>query len=167
MHLIDIIHSLITPTATYGYMDGEHAFSAAIILVMMCIAFPFSNENTSAMNQALDLLQGMAERGNSNLAARYRLLDQVRQRVGRVAGSPEHVDAYSHRSSVTSPALDIFSPISQLENAELGDMLQDTAMGDLGFWEQGYTNSDLDVESGLTEWTGVETTEDTWTGESQ
>jgi hypothetical protein len=64
--------------ATYGYMDGEHIFSAAIVLVMVCIAFPADEHNTAAMNAGLDLLRGMAERGNSHMGARYELLAHLR-----------------------------------------------------------------------------------------
>ncbi|KAK3680420.1 fungal-specific transcription factor [Podospora appendiculata] len=64
--------------ATYGYMDGEHVFSAAIVLVMVCVAFPASEANTTAMNAGLELLRGMAERGNSHMAARYELLVRLR-----------------------------------------------------------------------------------------
>lgn len=60
--------------ATYGYMDGEHIFSATIVLVMMCIAFPTNPTNTQAMDAGLNLLRGMAERGNSHMGARYELL---------------------------------------------------------------------------------------------
>ncbi|OIW26938.1 hypothetical protein CONLIGDRAFT_492762 [Coniochaeta ligniaria NRRL 30616] len=64
--------------ATYGYMDGEHIFSAAIVLVMACVAFPTNPANTAAMNAGLDLLRGMAERGNSHMGARYELLAHLR-----------------------------------------------------------------------------------------
>lgn len=64
--------------ATYGYMDGEHIFSAAIVLVMACVAFPSDDRNTAAMNAGLDLLRGMAERGNSHMGARYELLAHLR-----------------------------------------------------------------------------------------
>jgi proline utilization trans-activator len=64
--------------ATYGYMDGEHIFSAAIVLVMACVAFPSDERNTAAMNAGLDLLRGMAERGNSHMGARYELLAHLR-----------------------------------------------------------------------------------------
>ncbi|KAK3320463.1 fungal-specific transcription factor [Cercophora scortea] len=67
--------------ATYGYMDGEHVFSAAIVLVMVCVAFPASEANTAAMNAGLELLRGMAERGNSHMAARYELLVRLRSAV--------------------------------------------------------------------------------------
>lgn len=64
--------------ATYGYMDSDYAFSAAIVLVMICVAFPTNEQNNESMNSALDLLRGIAHRGNSHLAARYRLLAHLR-----------------------------------------------------------------------------------------
>lgn len=64
--------------ATYGYMDGEHIFSATIVLVMVCVAFPDNERNTSAMNAGLELLKGMAQRGNSHMGARYELLAHLR-----------------------------------------------------------------------------------------
>lgn len=64
--------------ATYGYMDTEHAFSAAIVLVMVYVAFPSNQQNTKSMNAALELLRGMSQRGNSHMAARYELLDNLR-----------------------------------------------------------------------------------------
>ncbi|KAK1834469.1 fungal-specific transcription factor [Podospora conica] len=65
--------------ATYGYMDGEHVFSAAIVLVMICAAFPADESNTAAMNVGLDLLDVMAVKGvNSHMAARYDLLTRLR-----------------------------------------------------------------------------------------
>ncbi|KPM38676.1 hypothetical protein AK830_g7874 [Neonectria ditissima] len=64
--------------ATYGYMDGEHIFSATIVLVMVCVAFPTITANTVAMNAGLDLLRGMGERGNTHMGARYELLANLR-----------------------------------------------------------------------------------------
>ncbi|POR32016.1 Uncharacterized protein TPAR_07755, partial [Tolypocladium paradoxum] len=55
--------------ATYGYMDGEHIFSATIVLVMVCAAFPSNAANTAAMNAGLGLLRSMGERGNSHMGA--------------------------------------------------------------------------------------------------
>ena len=74
-------HNLL---ATYGYMDGEHVFSAAIVLVVACAALPGAGADADAANVAardtgLDLLRGMAERGwNSHMAARYELLAHLR-----------------------------------------------------------------------------------------
>lgn len=64
--------------ATYGYMDSEHAFSAATVLVMVCVAFPANQDNTNSMNAALELLRSMSQRGNNHMAARHDLLDRLR-----------------------------------------------------------------------------------------
>ena len=65
--------------ATYGYMDGEHVFSAAIVLVLACAAFPTGATTTRRMNTGLRLLREMAERGwNSHMGARYQLLSRLR-----------------------------------------------------------------------------------------
>lgn len=81
--------------ATYGYMDGEHAFSATIVLVMVCGAFPTNFETTKAMNAGLDLLRDMSQRGNSHMGARYELLAHLKSilmpgagPVGTVASLP-------------------------------------------------------------------------------
>jgi proline utilization trans-activator len=72
--------------ATYGYMDGEHIFSATIVLVMVCVAFPANDRNTLAMNAGLELLKGMAQRGNSHMGARYELLAHLRNVIVPGAG---------------------------------------------------------------------------------
>lgn len=64
--------------ATYGYMDSEHAFSAAIVLVMVCVSFPTDAQNKKSMDSALELLKGMSQRGNSHMAARYELLERLK-----------------------------------------------------------------------------------------
>ncbi|KID78564.1 Proline utilization trans-activator [Metarhizium brunneum] len=84
--------------ATYGYMDGEHIFSASIVLVMVCAAFPTNIANTTAMNAGLSLLRGMGERGNSHMGARYELLAKLHSgvmpgaviRCTTATGSPPH-----------------------------------------------------------------------------
>jgi len=73
--------------ATYGYMDGEHLFSAAIVLVMVCGAFPTNCEAMKAMNAGLDLLRGMSQRGNSHMGARYELLAHLKSILMPGAGS--------------------------------------------------------------------------------
>lgn len=55
-------------------MDGEHAFSAAIILVMVNIAFPYNTRDRASMELALDVLNGMAEKGNAHIKSLHRLL---------------------------------------------------------------------------------------------
>ncbi|KAL1960873.1 hypothetical protein VTO42DRAFT_5856 [Malbranchea cinnamomea] len=79
--------------ATYGYMDGEHAFSAAIILVMINIAFPYNARDRAAMNQALDVLNGMAEKGNAHIRSLHRLLLQLCSTVGPASYETPHDDS--------------------------------------------------------------------------
>ncbi|KAH8777662.1 fungal-specific transcription factor [Diaporthe sp. PMI_573] len=74
--------------ATYGYMDSDYAYSAAIVLVMVCVAFPTDEQNTESMNASLDLLRGISHRGNSHLAARYRLLAHLRAQFVPFAVDP-------------------------------------------------------------------------------
>ncbi|XP_044722134.1 fungal specific transcription factor domain-containing protein [Hirsutella rhossiliensis] len=69
-----VIASQRDMVATYGYMDGEHIFSATIVLVMVCAAFPTTPANSLAMNAGLSLLRSMGERGNSHMGARHELL---------------------------------------------------------------------------------------------
>ena len=59
--------------AVFGYMDGEHAFSAAIVLVMVCVAFPPTADNMLAMYSALSTLENMARKGNHRIEARHQL----------------------------------------------------------------------------------------------
>lgn len=77
--------NLSSLTATYGYMDGEHAFSAAIILVMINIAFPYNARDRASMNQALEVLNGMAEKGNSHVRSLHSLLLNLCSTVGPVS----------------------------------------------------------------------------------
>jgi proline utilization trans-activator len=68
--------------ATYGYLDGEYIFSAALLLVMVNAAFPPNENNARAMETALSLLRGMADRGNTYLGARHVLLLELRAAIG-------------------------------------------------------------------------------------
>ncbi|PGH09853.1 hypothetical protein AJ79_05579 [Helicocarpus griseus UAMH5409] len=74
--------------ATYGYMDGEHAFSAAIILVMINIAFPYNARDRAAMKLALDVLNNMAEKGNSHIRSLHRLLLNLCRTVAPLSPEP-------------------------------------------------------------------------------
>lgn len=64
-------------------MDGEHAFSAALTLVMVNVAFPYNEREAMALETALGILNGMAERGNEYIQARRKLLMDVLSTVGR------------------------------------------------------------------------------------
>ena len=63
--------------ATYGYQDTEHAFSAALILVMINIAFPFNNHDYASMQKALGILDGMGERGGEHARYLHSLLSDL------------------------------------------------------------------------------------------
>ncbi|KLJ08058.1 hypothetical protein EMPG_16498 [Blastomyces silverae] len=90
--------------ATYGYMDGEHAFSAAIILVMINIAFPYNARDHAAMNLALDVLNGMAEKGNLHIRSLHRLLLNLCHTVIPVSADPDEEPASE------TPARQFLSP---------------------------------------------------------
>ncbi|KAK8253990.1 C6 transcription factor [Phyllosticta capitalensis] len=64
--------------ANFGWMDSEHLFSAAIVLVMINLAFPHNPRDVQAMDTALEVLRGMAEKGNSYIRARHELLTKLR-----------------------------------------------------------------------------------------
>ncbi|KAJ5779884.1 hypothetical protein N7457_007604 [Penicillium paradoxum] len=72
-------HNLV---ATYGYLDGEYIFSAALLLVMVNAAFPPNETSARAMETALNLLRGMADRGNTYLDSRHVLLLELRAAIG-------------------------------------------------------------------------------------
>lgn len=63
--------------ANYGYMDTEHALSAAILLLMVCAAFPPDPANTASLRDALALLASMGDRGNRHIAERFQVLRQL------------------------------------------------------------------------------------------
>lgn len=75
--------SLTPSLATYGYLDGEYIFSAALLLVMVNAAFPYNAANSRAMEISINLLRSMADRGNTNLAARHSLLLELRSSIGQ------------------------------------------------------------------------------------
>ncbi|KAI4846988.1 hypothetical protein E4T45_06998 [Aureobasidium sp. EXF-8846] len=128
--------------ATYGYMDGEHAFSAAIVLVMVCVAFPATRSDIASMDQALELLRGMAEKGNTYIAARHQLLFDLRSLISlppsNIASTPPTV--------ATSQQNTTFVDVDQMLSYDVGDV-------DLGLWEEGYMNPDYDIQFDLTQLT--------------
>ncbi|KXG53348.1 Transcription factor [Penicillium griseofulvum] len=96
-------HNLV---ATYGYLDGEYIFSAALLLVMVNAAFPPDETNARAMETALSLLRGMADRGNTYLDSRHRLLLELQAAIGPRRTEQNNTDtanslAVGHRGPVT------------------------------------------------------------------
>jgi hypothetical protein len=58
-------------------MDTEHAFSATLILLMVCAAFPPDPANKASLCDALALLAGMWNRGNDHIGTRYLALHRL------------------------------------------------------------------------------------------
>ncbi|CAG8051297.1 unnamed protein product, partial [Penicillium nalgiovense] len=83
-------HNLV---ATYGYLDGEYIFSAALLLVMVNAAFPPNETSARAMETALDLLRGMADRGNTYLDSRHSLLLELWAAIGPRRAEEKDTDA--------------------------------------------------------------------------
>lgn len=90
-------------TATYGFIDGEQAFSAALLLVMVNIAFPYREMNASAMDTALVVLQSMAEKGNKYIRACHTLLTKIRST--RKLASPKEGGAAIHEEPHNEQAM--------------------------------------------------------------
>lgn len=92
-------------------MDGEHAFSAALVLVMANVAFPYNDRDTQAMEQALAVLKSMALRGNEYIRARHALLLNLRTNLAREATSrttntmqntPQLIDTMTDETSINT-----------------------------------------------------------------
>lgn len=80
-------------------MDGEHAFSAALVLVMANVAFPYNDQDQRSMEQALSVLKGMANKGNEYIQARHALLLNLRTTLGRKTMSGLPADAHRYEAS--------------------------------------------------------------------
>ena len=83
-------HNLL---ATYGFMDGEHAFSAALVLLMANVAFPHNDRDASSMAQAFSVLKGMAQKGNEYIKARHALLVNLSTTLRKQAHRDEGSEA--------------------------------------------------------------------------
>jgi hypothetical protein len=107
--------------ATYGYMDGEHAFSATIVLVMVCGAFSTNVDTIKAMNAGLDLLRDMSQRGNSHMGARYELLAHLKSILMPGAGpsgtvvspGPATMPAFSNATSSKAQVQPIINTLNK------------------------------------------------------
>ncbi|KIW05348.1 uncharacterized protein PV09_03864 [Verruconis gallopava] len=152
--------------ATYGYMDGEHCFSAALVLVLVCLAFPCGESEFKAMDSALRMLQLIVDRGNNNMAPRLQLLQQVRSSITTPAGvtipaqfTPSAGDAL-HNAHL-DPMMISFPHV---DSAALGEPWLDSNSGDLSLWEEGYMSNDPHIEYDLLQWT--QPLDHTWTSGS-
>lgn len=149
--------------ATYGYMDGEHCFSAAIVLVLVCLAFPYSEQDFTAMDSGLRLLQLMVDRGNNNMAPRLQLLQQVRSCITTPLGVtiPAQFTPSSDDAFQTAQLDPMVSSFPHVDNAALGELWLDSSPGDFSLWEEGYTSQGPHMEYDLLQWT--QPADGTWT----
>lgn len=98
-------------TATYGYLDGEYVFSAALLLIMVNAAFPLNEGNARTMETALSLLRSMADRGNTYLSSRHSLLLELRAAI-------EPKSSTSVADHIALPANDPATPRSTLPSPD-------------------------------------------------
>ncbi|KAB8346276.1 hypothetical protein FH972_023320 [Carpinus fangiana] len=149
---INLRGALLTENlATYGYMDGEHAFSAAIILVMANIAFPANDRDQTAMEMALNVLDGMARKGNTHIRAKLQVLYNIRASMS--AGTtimPEDISCMDHEAQVPTNVMvphNVDPHLLMPNNDELP--WQDTFgfefTGNTDDWETSYGQFPLDV----------------------
>ncbi|KIW42414.1 uncharacterized protein PV06_05969 [Exophiala oligosperma] len=147
--------------ATYGFMDGEHAFSASLTLVMVNVAFPYNEKDATAMETALSVLRGMAAKGNEYIEARLTLLMNLRASIGprlptRNPAMPANVAMSQFQESVpyTSVTVPMAIPIQPQDNILQFDSsfqpLQDVSFDfdteeDPKFWEELTGNFDIDM----------------------
>ena len=151
-------------------MDGEHAFSAALTLVMVNVAFPYNDQNAAAMETALSVLRNMGEKGNEYIQARYALLMRLRSTIGPGArtfasSSSIPLQATSHPSSATSqptsgPTVSGDTTISpgdfKLPAEGIPGPYQDISFNfdiddDPTFWEEISGNIDIAMDTGWIE----------------
>jgi proline utilization trans-activator len=152
-------------------MDGEHAFSASLTLVMVNVAFPFNERDARAMETALSVLRGMAEKGNEYIQARLTLLMNLRATIGRKSPKtgpqqdmPEQLPEAAVLGTTGSIPPSFMQPTSPqtLQDTSLHltnnfypfqDVSLDFQIGDddPNFWEEIYGDVDIDMETGWIE----------------
>ncbi|PNP59898.1 hypothetical protein FNYG_14777 [Fusarium nygamai] len=131
--------------ATYGFIDGEQAFSAALLLVMVNIAFPYQEADALAMNMALDVLHSMAEKGNRYIQACHALLTKIKSPVNpkEQSGSANALDSSTQiQSDILSQASDIIPGPPQHQNQPFGLDFE----GDPALWAEVLKSIDIDMD---------------------
>lgn len=133
--------------ATYGFIDGEQAFSAALLLVMVNIAFPYKEADAVAMEMALGVLQTMAEKGNRYIKACHTLLTKIRSTMK--PNQRRAPDMYSRRR-IDDRTQDMTPPQSGgiiPEPPQEGDMSFGLDFeGDPALWAEVLESMDIDMD---------------------
>ena len=152
-------------------MDGEHLFSAAIILVMVNIAFPQNVRDRAAMDLALEVMKGVAEKGNSHIKSLHRLLlnlsippekdasQDPRQDLSETAvvqtlqhaPPPDASPAFLyHNDLIAEGYLDLSQSVFQPDETGLMTGMANDA--DARIWEEGYGIFDVNMDFDWTKW---------------
>lgn len=138
-------------------MDGEHAFSAAIILVMINIAFPYNARDRAAMDMALDVLNGIAEKGNSHIKSLHRLLLSLYP-MTRLAPEGEPMVQKQAPAPLPDPFA-AFMAQNDGDNVNAGilstvdnNFFVEGGVGDERIWEEGYEFFDVNMDFDWTQW---------------
>ncbi|KAE8355649.1 C6 transcription factor [Aspergillus coremiiformis] len=150
-------HNLV---ATYGYLDGEYIFSAALLLVMVNAVFLHSETNARAMETALNLLRSMADRGNTYLASRHSLLLELQSAIGpnRTGKEEVVVEAPVSPNSTQQPTLPMNMVEEQAPVVSPWPLQQDLPTmrdinlnldinNDSGLWEEVLRQIDIDMDT--------------------
>ncbi|KAJ5623629.1 hypothetical protein N7490_012234 [Penicillium lividum] len=152
-------HNLL---ATYGYLDGEYVFSAALLLVMVNAVFPYNEANARMMETALNLLRGMADRGNTYLSSRHSLLLELRAAMEPSSSMSVTGHVNSPVGNLGTPSNTLPSPDSQEADAPVPaevwqyppdlSSLQDISFqfdinDDSALWEGALDRIDIDMDT--------------------
>ncbi|KAA8649532.1 transcription factor domain-containing protein [Aspergillus tanneri] len=151
-------HNLV---ATYGYLDGEYIFSAALLLVMVNAAFPYNESNARTMDMALNLLRSMADRGNAYLGSRHSLLLELKSAIGSNHSRKGDLPACSPNTpssaQQTSPSANVVQEQSPVVSTEWPSQQDLPSMRDISFnfdinddpglWEEVLGQIDIDMDT--------------------
>jgi len=155
--------------ATYGFMDGEHAFSTSLTLVLVNVAFPYNERDSSAMDTALSVLRGMAEKGNEYIQARLKLLMDLRasmghqqvSAVGTALSMPLQPPVVSNMTAIQHPTIQSYngsaavphnipylqSPFHAFQDISFNFDIDDKDV----LWDEISGNLDIDMDTGWIE----------------
>ena len=148
-------------------MDGEHAFSTTLTLILVNVALPYNERDATAMETAFSVLRGMAEKGNEYVQARHALLLNLRTSMGQHMTSPVNAFLPPSTTQNLAPNRPGFAPISVFAGPE--SVVNTNALPQASFqpfqdisfnfnvddddklWEEISGNIDIDMDTGWIE----------------
>jgi len=143
----------LTETATYGWMDGEHAFSSCIVLVMANIALTPNPVDYEAMQLAISVLEGMSSKGNTYIESRLRLLQELSSWIPNNLRNVEMPLATVSQDQTFAPWVGTMLSVDPLTAASghhdsfsFESVFPTDGGADIRLWEEGYGNSGWSVD---------------------